>query len=88
MNSKKNEFEKISHDNINIPNRLFSIKEVSTALKVNVNYVYSLINSGLLKGLKLGSLKVTEKELMRFLDEYNGMDLSDLSNPKKLNGIN
>lgn len=63
---------------------LYTVKEVATLLKVNKNYVYSLIRSGLLTGLKLGTLKVTREELESFLRKYNGKDLTDLDNIKDL----
>ncbi|MHC1720832.1 MAG: helix-turn-helix domain-containing protein [Clostridiaceae bacterium] len=84
---KKEEYKILnSYENINLPNKLLTVTEVSRIIKSNKNYVYNLINSGLLKALKLGSLKVTQAELMRFLDQYNGMDLSDFDNIKKING--
>ena len=57
--------------------KLYTIKEVSILLKCNVNRVHELRKSGLLKCLKLGSYKVTEASLNRFLSEYDGMDISD-----------
>lgn len=46
--------------------RLYTVKEVAEILKVNPNRVYELIKKGCLIGLKLGSLKVTNLELVRF----------------------
>lgn len=63
---------------------IYTVPEVAKILKMNKNAVYSLINKGLLTALKLGSLKVTRYELLRFLKQYNGMDLSDLDNIKPL----
>lgn len=63
---------------------IYTVPEVAKILKMNKNAVYSLINKGLLIALKLGSLKVTRYELLRFLKQYNGMDLSDLDNIKPL----
>lgn len=63
---------------------IYTVPEVAQILKMNKNAVYSLINKGLLIALKLGSLKVTRYELLRFLKQYNGMDLSDLDNIKPL----
>lgn len=59
---------------------LFTIAEVSRKLKVNVNYVYTLIKVGHLSALKLGSLKVTSTELERFINYSVGKDFSDLNN--------
>jgi len=57
---------------------LYTVSEVSQLLKINKNSVYNLLRSGVLKGLKLGSIKVTKNELLRFLEENNGKDLTDL----------
>lgn len=67
---------------------LFTVAEVSEILKINKNAVYELINHNLLTGLKLGSMKVTKAELLRFLKTYNGKDLSDLNNVKDLKNAN
>lgn len=63
---------------------LYTVKEVAAILKVNKNAIYDLIRKGHLKALKLGSLKVTYFELERFLEKYNGKDMSDLDNIKEL----
>lgn len=65
---------------------LLTIKETAKVLKVNPNYVYKLINRGLLPALILGSKKVRRKSLEEFLVTYDGMDLSDFSNIKALTG--
>ena len=57
---------------------IYTVTETAELLKVNRNYVYSLLKSGVIKGLKLGSLKITRTELMRFLEDNNGKDLSNL----------
>lgn len=64
---------------------LLTIKEVATRLRVNKNAVYNLIKTGHITALKLGSLKIVDKELDRFIESANGNDLSDLNNIKKLN---
>lgn len=65
-------------------NELYTVKEVSQILKVDVHKVYDLIRSGLLSALKLGSLKIRKQTLEKFLAEYDGFDLSDLNNIHKL----
>lgn len=65
-------------------NYLYTVEEVASILKTNKNTVYELIRTGHLKGLKLGRIKVTKFELIRFLKEYNGKDLSDLNHVKNL----
>lgn len=63
---------------------LYTVEEVAAILKVNKNTVYDLIRNGLLIALKLGRLKVTKATLLKFLKDFNGKDLSDLSNVKEL----
>lgn len=63
---------------------LYTAKEVSKILKVNVHKVYELINSGLLPALKLGSIKIRRESLLRFLEENDGNDLTDTSNVVKM----
>lgn len=57
---------------------LYTVKEVSKILKVNVHKVYDLIRSGMLPALKLGSIKIRKESLNEFLKKYDGMDLTDL----------
>lgn len=59
---------------------LFTVKEVSKKLKMNVTDTHKLIKAGHLQALKLGSLKVTSFELERFIKEASGKDFSDLNN--------
>ncbi|SCI82265.1 DNA binding domain%2C excisionase family [uncultured Clostridium sp.] len=57
---------------------LLTVKEVSKRLKTTPHYVYKLIDSGLLIGLKLGSLKVRNAEVNRFLAEMDGKDVNSM----------
>lgn len=66
---------------------LLTIKEVSAKLKVNKNTVYNLIKSGHIIALKLGALKITDKELDRFIESTTGKDYSDLNNVTELRRI-
>lgn len=66
---------------------LYTVEEVAQILKTNKNFVYELIRKGYLTGLKLGRLKVTKFELVKFLRKYNGKDLTDLNNIRDLNVI-
>lgn len=59
---------------------LYTAKEVSKILKVNVHKVYELIRAGMLPALKLGSIKIRKESLKEFLKKYEGMDLTDLDN--------
>ena len=61
---------------------LYTVKEASKVLKVNPNKVYELINAGHISALKLGSIKVRVSELERFVNEFDGKDLTDLNNVK------
>ena len=63
---------------------LYTVKEVSQILNVNVHRVYDLIKAGLLPALKLGSLKVRREALQKFLVDYEGFDLTDLNNIVKI----
>lgn len=73
--------------NKELPDFLYTVEEVAAILKVNKNKVYDLIRKGYLTALKLGRYKVTKFELIRFLKEYNGKDLSDLDNIKELKAM-
>lgn len=57
---------------------VYTIKEVAGLLKVNKNYVYTLINKGLLRSTKLGCRKVTRKALTEFLDKNDGLDFDEI----------
>ena len=63
---------------------LYTVAETAKLLKTNTNYVYDLINKGLLSALKLGSYKIRRSTLMEFLEKFEGYDLTDLNNVKGL----
>ena len=63
---------------------LYTVKEVAGILHTNPTYVYQLINAGLLPVLKLGSYKVRHEALMKFLESFEGCDLSDPTNVKRI----
>jgi excisionase family DNA binding protein len=63
---------------------LMSVTDVVKRLKTDKATVYELIKRGLLKALKLRSLKISNSEVNRFLRVYQGMDLSDLDNIKEI----
>ena len=67
---------------------LYTVKETSKILKCNVNLVYTLINTGLLKSLKLGSRKVRDKDLEEFLDRYDGQDIDEIIEKKRMENQN
>ena len=59
--------------------KLYSVKELTKISGLNKNLIYDFINFGYLK-----AIKVTENSWNEFIDKYNGYDLSDLKNPKKI----
>lgn len=63
---------------------LYTVKEVSVIMHTNTGYVYQLISSGLLPALKLGSYKIRHISLMRFLEDYDGYDLTDPRDVEKI----
>ena len=64
--------------------RLLTVAEVAEILQTNVDAVYKLHRSGLLKCMKLGRLKCRAKTLEAFLEEFDGMDISDPENVQPL----
>lgn len=63
---------------------LYTVKEVASILHTNPDYVYSLNKSGLLKFMKIGSLKCRKATLEEFLAKYDGCDISDPFNVRQL----
>lgn len=63
---------------------LYTVMEVSKILRIGKNRVYELIELNLLPALNLGGLKVRKESLEKFLADYEGYDLSDLMNIKRL----
>ena len=63
---------------------LLSVVDAAKRLKTNKAFVYLLIEKKLLKALKLGSLKIRNSEINRFVNDYEGMDLSNLDDIKDL----
>lgn len=47
---------------------LLTVTEVAKILKVNRNFVYKLIKDGELKAVKIGSIKVREKDLNTYIE--------------------
>ena len=56
---------------------LYTVGEVAKILKTNVNYVYELRKAGLLRFMKLGSLKCRKSTLEAFLEKNDGKDLTN-----------
>ena len=64
--------------------RLYSVKETSAILGVNVNKVYDLIKARQLRAMKLSSYKIPCQEIDRFIERNIGKDLSNLEVIKEL----
>lgn len=64
--------------------KLYSVKELTKISGLNKNLIYDFINFGYLRAIKFKTIKVTENSWNEFIDKYNGYDLSDLKNPKKI----
>lgn len=62
---------------------IYTVKETSKILKTNVDYVYKLINAGLLPTIKLGATKIKSSSLEEFIDKYEGYDLTNPYQIKK-----
>nr|DAO68276.1 MAG TPA: helix-turn-helix domain protein [Caudoviricetes sp.] len=61
---------------------LLTVREVADRIHTNPNYVYDLINSGLLTSIKIGCRKVREETLDEFLREHDGGNVDDLLKEK------
>lgn len=63
---------------------LYSVVDTAKLLKISKNKTYELVKAGLLPGIKLGGLKIRKSTIEKFLADYEGYDLTDLANIKKL----
>ena len=48
--------------------QIYTIKDAAQILRVNTNYIYREIGEGKIKAVKIGSLKILESELLRYID--------------------
>lgn len=55
---------------------LYTAKEVAQILKVNVDYVHKLRKAGILPFIKMGQFKCRRSSLEKFLEEYEGKDIT------------
>ena len=60
---------------------IFTISEVARMLHTSPNYIYSLVNEGKLKAIKLRSFKILKSSLLEFLEANEGNIISDLEKP-------
>lgn len=65
---------------------VYTVPEVAEILKTNVDYVYRLQKSGLVKFIKIGRWKCRKAALEEFLAKYDGCDISDPFNIKQIEG--
>lgn len=63
---------------------LYTVIEASKKLKTSKDTVYKLLKVGLIKGMKLGHMKIPDFEIERFLKENLGKDLTNLEAIKDL----
>ena len=63
---------------------LYTVPEVAAILKTNVDYVYKLQKAGLIRFMKIGRFKCRKSTLERFLEKYDGCDISDPFNIQEL----
>lgn len=56
---------------------LYTANEVAKILKVNVDYVHKLRKSGILPFLKIGQYKCRRSSLEKFLQDYEGKDITN-----------
>ena len=69
---------------VNESDVLYTVSEVADILKTNKGYVYKLHKAGLLKFMKIGSMKVRRSTLEAFLEKYDGYDITDPEDIKLL----
>lgn len=60
---------------------LYTAQEVAKILKVNVDYVHKLRKSGILPFIKMGQYKCRRSSLEKFLQDYEG---KDVTHPEKI----
>ena len=63
---------------------LYTVPEVASILKTNVDYVYKLQKAGLIRFIKVGRLKCRKATLEQFLEKYDGCDISDPYNVQQM----
>ncbi|MBM6930389.1 helix-turn-helix domain-containing protein [[Clostridium] spiroforme] len=63
--------------------QLYNVMETARLLKIRRNRVYDLINSGILPAMNLGGYKIRASSIDKFIEKYDGYDLTDLNCIKK-----
>lgn len=64
--------------------KVYTVPEVAEIIKTNQAFVYKLRDAGLLRLIRIGHWKCRESTLEEFLAKYDGYDISDPFNVKKL----
>lgn len=75
----------IERERLNQEQMVYTVKEVASILKTNIDYVHSLRKAGLLPFLKLGQYKVRRQALIDFLCKFEGYDLTNPFCVKEIN---
>lgn len=84
MLEAQNESVEINVTNTTNTDMLYTVKEIAKILKVNVDYVHKLRKSGILPFIKLGQYKCLRSSLEKFLQDYEG---KDITNPKYIRDL-
>lgn len=63
------------------PDELLTVVEVAKVLGVGKNYANMLVQTGVIRGIKLNGMKVRRLELERWMAAMEGMDLTDPLHP-------
>lgn len=66
--------------NITNTDMLYTAQEIAKILKVNVDYVHKLRKSGILPFIKIGQYKCRRSSLEKFLQEYEGKNVTNPNN--------
>lgn len=59
-----------------IPEQLLTVKDIASLLKCNIAAVHKLRQAGVIRFMKLGSYKCRVSTFLKFLEDYDGQDLS------------
>lgn len=67
----------------------YTVRQAAELLHTNVSGINRLINSGYIRALEpRGTRLIYRKTLIEFIEKWEGYNLSDPSNPIKLNNSN
>lgn len=59
----------------NMPEKLYSLKEVADMLRVSERSIFRYIHSGKLKATKIGYWRISEKDVQQFLNDNSNLNL-------------